>query len=101
MSYTTALNTGRESGVDKRMADFLQEHCGRVVHTLKYLIHSNKIYLSCVIAKIEGKKKEPRLMEEKLLMRWFKNITNLDLTKAISRERFKVPNFYNASSSPR
>ena len=43
MSDTTALNTGKKSGINKCLLDFFHEHCGR----------PSILY---VIAKIEGKK---------------------------------------------
>ena len=56
MSDTTALNTGKKSGINKRLLDFFYEHCGRPIHTSECLFHVNEIYMSHVIAKIEGEK---------------------------------------------
>ena len=45
MSDTTSLNTGKVSGVDKRLTDFYQKYHGRNIHFLECLFHVNEIYL--------------------------------------------------------
>ena len=64
MSDTTALNTGRKSGVNKQIADFCKQHYGHGIHTLECLFHVNEIYFTHVICKIEGKKKGPGSMQK-------------------------------------
>ena len=61
MLYTTALNTGKMSGVNKRLADFYKLRHNRNVHSLECLFHVNEIYFTHAIAKIEGKKKDQEL----------------------------------------
>ena len=100
MSDTTALNTGKKNGINKRLVDFFLEHCGRTIHTLESLFHVNEIYMSHVNAKVEGEKKGPDAMEEGSLVRCFKNIRKPDLTTAISRETLKVPISEMAARSP-
>ena len=69
MSDTTSLNTGKVSGVNKRLTDFHKKYHGRNIHSLECLFHVNEIYLSHIIAKIEGKKKGPGPLMK------FKNLT--------------------------
>ena len=44
MSDTTALNTGKISGVNKRLADFYKLYHDRNIHSLECLFHVNEIY---------------------------------------------------------
>ena len=59
MSDTPALNTGKISGVNKRLTDFHNCRHHRNIHLLECLFHVNEIYLTHIIAKIEGKNKRP------------------------------------------
>ena len=61
MSDTTTLNTGKMSGVNKRLADFYKLHHDRNIHLLECSFHVNKIYFTHAIAKNEGKKKDQEL----------------------------------------
>ena len=61
MSDTTALNTGKMSGVNKRMVDFYKLHHDRNIYLLQCLFHENEIYFTHAIAKIESKKKDQEL----------------------------------------
>ena len=54
MSDTTSLNTGKVSGVNKRLTDFYKKYHGRNIHSLECLFHVNEIYLSHIIAKRKG-----------------------------------------------
>ena len=56
MSNTTALHTGKISGVNKRLTDFYKSRHHRNIHLLECLFYVNEIYLTHIIAKIEGKK---------------------------------------------
>ena len=71
MSDSTALNTGKLSGVNKRLTEFYKFHHSRNNYSLECLIHVNEIYLTHVIAEIEGKKKGPGAVQEGALMRYF------------------------------
>ena len=44
MSDTTSLNTGKVSGVNKRLTDFYKKYHGRNIHSLECLFHVNEIY---------------------------------------------------------
>ena len=54
MADTTAVNTGKKSGVNVRLENYFQEKVGHGIHTLECLFHVNEIYLSHVIQFLEG-----------------------------------------------
>ena len=83
MSDTTALNTGKMSGVNKRLADFYKLHYDRNIHSLECLFYVNKIYFTQAIAKIEGKKKAPGTVEHGSLMKYFDDIRKPDMSKLV------------------
>ena len=91
MSDTTALNTGKKSGINKRLVDFYKDKFNRGVHALECLFHVNEIYLSHIISKIEGKKKGPNAMEEGSLMKYFNEIRKPELNQIIDRKKLTVP----------
>ena len=84
MSDTTALNTGKISGVNKRLTEFYKFHHRRNIHSLECLFHVNEIYLTHVIAKIEGKKKGPGAMQEGALMKYFTHIQKPDMSRKLA-----------------
>ena len=67
MADTTALNTGKKSGVNTRLAEYFNT-IGHDIHTLECLFHVNEIYLTHVISMVEGKKKVAGLMEDGALL---------------------------------
>jgi len=91
MSDTTALNTGKKTGVNKRLVDFCKQTYGHEVHTLECLFHVNEIYLTHVISKVEGKKKGPGAMQEGALMKYFSEIRKPDLARAVARTELNIP----------
>ena len=86
MLNTMALNTGKMSGVNKRLADFYKLHRDRNIHSLVCLFHVNGICFTHAIAKIEGKKKGPGTMEDGSLMKYFGDIWKPDMSKLVDRE---------------
>ena len=42
MADTTAINTGKKSGVNKRLQDYIMENVGHDIHTLECLFHVNE-----------------------------------------------------------
>ena len=78
MSDTTFLNTGKISGVNKRLTDFYMKYHGKNIHSLECLFHVNEIYLLHIIAKIEDKKNGPGTLQEVALMKRFADIQKLD-----------------------
>ena len=91
MSDTTALNTGKMSGVNMRLADFYKLHRDRNIHSLECLFQVNKIHFAHAIAKIEGKKKGPGTMEDGSLMKYFGDIRKSDMSKLVDQEKLVVP----------
>ena len=91
LSDTTALNTGKLSRVNKRLSDFYNLHHGRKIHVLECLFHVNEIYLTHIIAKIEGKKKGPGAMEEGALMKFFGDIQKPDMSQMVDRKNLTIP----------
>ena len=57
MADTTSLNSGENSGVNKRLVDLLNENVGHDIHELECMLNVNEIYFSHVISTIEGKTK--------------------------------------------
>ena len=91
MSDTTALNTGKMSRVNKRLADFYKLHHDRYIHSLACLFHLNEVYFTHAIAKIESKKKGLGTMEDGSLMKSFGDIRKPDMSKLVDREKLVVP----------
>ena len=92
MSDTTALNTGKIFGVNKRLTDFYKLHHDCNIHSLDCLFQVNEIYFTHAIAKIEGKKKKPGTMEHGLLMmKYFGDFRKPDMSKLVDREKPVVP----------
>ena len=50
MAVATALNSGKKSGINKRMFDYFNANVGHDIHTLECLFHVNEIYFTHVIA---------------------------------------------------
>ena len=68
MADTTAVNTGKKSGVNARLENYFQEKVGHGIHTLECLFYVNEIYLSHVIQSLEGITKRPSSLEGDALM---------------------------------
>ena len=68
MADTTAVNTGKKSGVNTRLVQYFKETIGHDVHTLECLFHVNEIYLTHVISMVDGRKKGPGMMEDGSLL---------------------------------
>ena len=86
-SDNTALNTGKMSGVNKRLADFHKLHHDRNIHLLECLFHVYKIYFTHAIAKIEGKKEGNRNYGRRII----NDIPMPDVNKLVDREKLVVP----------
>ena len=85
MADTTAINTGKKSGVNKRLEQYFTQHMGRDIHVLECLFHVNEIYFNHMIKAIEGKKKGPGALEEGSLRNRINNLGKRDSTHVISR----------------
>ena len=86
MTDTTAINTGKKSGVNKRLQDYIMENVGHDIHTLECLFHVNEIYFTHVMSLVEGRKKGPRMMQEGALFYKIKSIPKPEPTTEIIRE---------------
>ena len=54
---TTALNTGKNFGINIRLEKYFITNIGHDIHTLECMFHLNEIYLTHVISMVEGIKK--------------------------------------------
>ena len=68
MSDTCRVNTGKKTGINKRLRDYLDDNYEHDIHSLGCMFHINEIYLSQVIGKVEGKNKGPIALEEGSLL---------------------------------
>ena len=84
------MNTGKISGVNKPLTEFYKFHLSRNIHSLECLFRVNEIYLTHVIAKIEGKKKGPGAMQEGALMKYFTHIQKPDMSRIVDLEKLAV-----------
>ena len=91
MADTTALNTGRISGVNKRLEDYFNGKVGHDIHTLECLFHVNEIYLSHVISMVEGKKKGPGAVSDGALLNNIPYIEKSDIESLVARCSLNVP----------
>ena len=74
MADTTAVNTGKKSGVNERLEECFKSNIGHQIHSLECLFHTNEIY--CTYAKnfLEGKAKGPNADEDGALINKIKKI---------------------------
>ena len=89
MADTTALNAGKKSGVNTRLAEYFNNTVGHDIHTLKCLFHVNEICLTHVISMVEGKKRGPDLMEDGALL------NNISAIQKPTAENLVPPNQLN------
>ena len=54
MADTTAINTSKKSGVNKRLQDYIMENVGHDIHTLECLLYVNELYFTHVVLLVEG-----------------------------------------------
>ena len=90
MADTTAVNTGKKSGVNVRLEKYFQEKVGHGIHTLECLFHVNEIYLSHVIQSLEGITKGPSSLEGDALMNLIHNIGKPNMKDLLSRQRLDI-----------
>ena len=86
MADTTAINTGKKSGVNKRLQVYIMENVGHDIYTLECLFHVNEIYFTHVVSLVEGRKKGPGAMQEGALFNKIKSIPKTEPTTEIVRE---------------
>ena len=68
MADTTAENTGKKSGVNKRLEEYFKSNIGHQIHSLECLFHTNEIYFTYAKSFLEGKAKGPNAYEDGALI---------------------------------
>ena len=63
MADTTAVNSSKKSGVNKRLEEYFKSNIGHQIHSLECLFHTNKIYLTYAKNFLEGKVMGPNAYE--------------------------------------
>ena len=91
MSDTTALNTGRSSGVNKRLQDHMKSTIGHGIHELECMFHVNEVYLTHVITAVEGEKKGPGAMQGGALLNKLKKIEKPCIENLVPADQLQVP----------
>ena len=86
MADTTAINTGKKPGVNKRLQVCIMKNVGHDIHTLECLFHVNEIYFTHVVSLVERRKKNLGMMQEGVLFNKIKNIPKSEPTTDIVRE---------------
>ena len=78
MADTTAVNTGKKSGVNKRLEEYFKYNIGynigHQIHSLECLFHTNKIYFTYPKNFLEGKAKVPNVYKDGALTNKIKKI---------------------------
>ena len=69
-SDNTALNTGKKSGINKRLVNFYKHHCDRM--------------------SIPHKLKGPRAMQDAAMIKHFKNIQKPDLRNLLAAKNLRL-----------
>ena len=62
MADTTAVNTGKKLGVNKRLEEYFESNVGHQIHSHECLFHTNEIYFTYAKNFLEGKAKGPTKM---------------------------------------
>ena len=89
--FTTSLNSGKKSGVNKRLLIFFNENVGYDIHVLECMFHVNEIYFSHVILTIEEKTNGPGAMQDGALLNCIKSINKPDINNIPPRQSIAVP----------
>ena len=74
MADTTAVNTGKKSGVNKRLEEYFKSNIGYQIHSLACVFHTNEIYFTYAKNFLEGKAKGPTAYEDGALINKIKKI---------------------------
>ena len=91
MADTTALNTGKTSGVNKRLQDHIRDIAGHGIHELECMFHVNEVYLTHVITAVEGSTKGPGAMQDGAIMNVIKTIDTPVIESLAPQHSFQVP----------
>ena len=90
MAGTTALNTGKISGVNKRLQDYVRIIAGHGIHEFECLFHVNEVYLTHAITAVKGKKKGPGAMQDGAILNKIKNIEKPNIDDLDPNQSFQV-----------
>ena len=104
MADKTSLNSGKKSGVNKRLVDLFNENVGRDIHVLERMFHVNEIYFWHVISTIEGKTKGPGAMQDGALLNCIKSINKPDINIILLRQEYSSTDYqyyFSAAKSKR
>ena len=74
MADTTAVNTGKKSGVYERLEEYFKSNIGHQIHSLECLFHTNEIYFTYAKNFLEDKAKGPNADEDGALINKIKKI---------------------------
>ena len=91
MADTTALNTGKKTGVNKRLQEYFKSDIGHEVHTIECLFHVNEDYFTHAKQYLEGKVKGPNAFQDGALMNRIKKLPKPKPEDLKAREECKVP----------
>ena len=90
LSDTCRMNSGKKTGINKRLRDYLDDDFKHDIHSLECKFHVNELYLSHAIDEFESKSKGPNALEGALLNK-IKSITKGFPQALIAREVLDVP----------
>ena len=87
-SDTCRMNTGKKTGINKRLRDHLGDNFKHDIHSLECMFPINEIHLSHVIDEVEGKSEGPNALEESAFLNKIKSITKGSPQTLIAPEKF-------------
>ena len=93
MADTTSLNSGKKSGVNKRLVDLFNKNVGHDIHVLECMFHVNEIYFLHVISTIEGKIKGPVAMQDDALLNCIKSINKPNINNILPRQEYSSTDY--------
>ena len=71
---TTVVNTGKKSGVIKRLEEYFESNIGHQIHSLECLFYTNEIYFTYAKNFLEGKAKGPNAYADGALINKIKKV---------------------------
>ena len=83
MSDTTSINTGKDKGINTRLAAYFKQEVGHGIHVLECQFHINELLFNHVVKFVEGKPTAPDRMEQDSLYNMIKLFRPGDLTDMV------------------
>jgi len=74
MADTTSMNTGKDRGINSRLAVYFDQKIGHGLHILECQFHVNEILLAHVVKYLEGKPTAPDRMEQDSVYNMIKSL---------------------------